>query len=239
MAVDILSATPNSDNTITVAIEGGINGPLEFYAGRKPDGSDRATILATGTGPYTISRAVGLWHLWISDNDGISPVFPVWLGVGLYTDEVGDALQQILIDHIPAIDVWVRGQFPQGTIKQVVVGTGMLVEEWPAIVVAPPSQSDEPVFMPFGWRLTFNAAVAVTIYHNDLPTQIKLCVRIADAIRWILSQPAYQRITLPSGLNLVNCSVTNVQGREEAGGDGYISAADFQWNGMAYIQIPS
>jgi hypothetical protein len=173
------------------------------------------------------------------DAKGNSLAAAVWIGQvnDPVADEIGYYLRDLLTTNIRGIEAILQGRYPKATVKQIIYGFGGNVEDYPAITVVKPRWSWTWLAFPFSKRYTYSATIACWVLHTTEQTEISYATRFAEACMEILSLPAYNKVTLPSGRKLFNVLVQSGEADETYRDDNKFEAlSSLVWSAQAQLQ---
>lgn len=240
--VSIVSAANGLDGySASVVISGTPSGPLSFWASRTPDVSNSLLCTHTGSNPYAISVPhPSLWYIWAKDDNGFTATpGAVWVGEsdGIDLDEIGYAIRDVFLHNKTGLEAILRQDFPNITIKQIVYGSPILIEGFPSILVHRPRVSEQWVAFPWVKQHQYAFDIAFMLVHGDPQIRIQTVTRWTRAGMFIINQPAYETLVLPSGLVVNFCQASEGNSDEVDLGDvGFGVIGSLVWSGLALKQ---
>lgn len=238
-AIAILSLDSAGDGMHVVAeLTGTPTGGVTFEASLEPqDGFVFVPHFEPTPGVYRIVLShPDLWYIRALDSSGESPPSPVWMAK---TEEsilnlVGEAVRGLIERHKTGIEMMLRkNYFPDLQIKQIVFGTALNINDFPAILVTKPRFQKKWVATGGLAEFTYMVDIYVQIFHNDAGTHLQASVRAGEALCQLINR--YDSIILSDDTPLAFCGAEEGDADDiaiEEGGP-YCAIFSIVWSGIS------
>lgn len=240
--VEIISCAEHEGSNALVVTSGNPSGTLTFMVCRTPSGTKIDTpSVSTGSNNWIVAiPSTGLWYVWTKDNNGTSAECKaVWKTYGDHFPlmDISIAIADRLKLNREGINAALRTVEPNSEIKHIVAGNGSIISEYPAILIAPASRSNQFEFAPHTFIVNFGVKIYLYMFKEDSDPREDIVSQAAEAVQYILNQKEYLSMSA-GGLCLSQCYVSDISLEENAGNDGRLQhSAVLSWTAMAYDNI--
>lgn len=243
--ISILSTSNALDGVhATLVLTGTANGAISFKICRQPIYANAvvATAVETSSSPLTYNVATpfpALWYIWAVDTDGQSGPGAAWVCITNDPDlrSCGEKIAALLTEHTAGINAALNQLLPGGTVKQIVFGRRLNVEDFPSIVVSKPRMTDNYIGLGFIRETTFAFEIAFAFFHQDEGSQLPIATDMAQRVMSILNLPCYSSLVLDTGTPLTACLATEGESDEtEIDEKTWVAAATVVWSAQGLIQ---
>jgi hypothetical protein len=180
-----------------------------------------------------------LWYVWAVDNDGAVAPGACWVSITNDSDlrSCGEKLAAILLEHKAGLNAALSEISDQATVKQIVFGRSLNVDDFPAIVVTRPRRQENYIGLAFIREVIFSYEIFFALFHQDEASQLPIATNMADRIMQILNLPAYSSLTLDTGTPLTGCIATDGEPSEdEVGEKTWTAVGSVVWTAQGLIQ---
>lgn len=221
-----------------VSLDGTPTGTLTFYTSRIPGSANATVTTYTGAGPYVVEVShPSIWYIYAHDDNGFTsdPTLAVVISDdpnsngAQYMDEVGRLLTGIIEANIPGIEAALRVTYPGATVKTVQYGGASGIIAYPSICVDNPTSVDREFATGWVREMVYGYRIQCLVTHEDEASALPYAMQMADAIKMLLNQPAYETLTTPSGFTVDFGWVSNVSGSEAAYGEAFQARSQLSW----------
>jgi hypothetical protein len=225
-----------------VTTSGTPNGALSFKICRLPDytqsGAAASSLISGSTYAVTVPFPA-LWYVWAVDSDGAVDPGACWVCNTNDPDlrSCGEKIAAILLEHKAGLDAALLELSDTSTVKQIVFGRSLNVDDFPAIIVTKAHKQESYVGLGYIREVLFSFQISFAFFHQDEATQLPIATSMSDRIISILNLPAYSSLVLDTGTPLTGCLATEGDSdEEEVQEKTWAAAATVVWSAQGLIQ---